>query len=91
MFNLSKRYGDNFSFFISKSLRLEDGGNRFYFIHGYEFEVLRLEPMTLEMYEEFSEKMCFSEDIIGGAAGHLWDFIQGTDFKKKLRRIHGNV
>jgi UDP-2,3-diacylglucosamine pyrophosphatase LpxH len=86
MFNLSERYEDNFPFKISKNLRLEDGGNRFYFIHGYEFEVLSLEPMTLEMYEEFSEKMCFSEDIIGGIAGHLWDFIQGSGFKEKFEK-----
>jgi UDP-2,3-diacylglucosamine pyrophosphatase LpxH len=86
MFNLRERYGDNFPFTISKYLRLEDGGNRFYFIHGYEFEVLSLEPMTLEMYEEFSEKMCFNEDIIGGIASHLWDFIQGSGFKEKIEK-----
>ena len=66
MLNLGKRYGDNFPFTLSKNLRLEDGGNKFYFTHGYEFEVLSLEPMTLETYEEFSNKMCFSEDVIGG-------------------------
>lgn len=84
MLELSQRYGDNFPFTISKNLRLEDGGNTFYFIHGYEFEVLGMEPMTLEMYEEFSEKMCFGEDVIGGIASHLWDFIQGTGFKENM-------
>ena len=86
MFNLRERYGDNFPFTISKYLRLEDNGNSFYFIHGYEFEILSLEPMTLEMYEEFSEKMCFSEDIIGGVASHLWDFIQGSGFKENIEK-----
>ena len=86
MFNLSERYGDNFPFTLSKNLRLEDGGNKFYFIHGYEFEVMHLEPITLEMYEEFSEKMCFSEDIIGGLAGHLWDLVQGSNLKEKMKK-----
>jgi hypothetical protein len=43
-----------------------------------------MEPMTLEMYEEFSEKMCFSGKIVGGIAGQVWDFIQGSDFKEKM-------
>ena len=84
MYNLWKLYGDNFPFTISKNLRLDDGGNKFYFTHGYEFEAIYMEPVTLEMYEEFSEKMCFSEDIIGELAGHLWSFIRGSDIKDKL-------
>ena len=86
MDNLGKRYGDNFPFTISKGLRLEDGGNKFYFIHGYEFEAMNMEPVTLDMYEEFSEKMCFSDDFIGGLAGHLWSLIQGNDLKEKLEK-----
>jgi len=77
MLDLNKRYGDNFPFTISKYLRLEDNGETFYFMHGYELEVLlNLEPLTIEMYEEFSDKMCFSEDILGGIASHLWAFLQ---------------
>jgi len=84
MLYLSERYGDNFPFTISKNLRLEDGGNNFYFMHGYEFEVLSLDPMTLDMYEEFSEKMCYSGKTIGGIAGQVWDWIQGSDLKEKM-------
>lgn len=74
MLKLNERYENNFPFTVSKFLRLEDCGNTFYFIHGYEFEVLNLEPMTLEEYEGFSESMCFNEDIIGGIEGDSWDF-----------------
>ncbi len=84
MYNLGKLYDENFPFTISKNLRLEDGGNKFYFTHGYEFEAIYMEPVTLEMYEEFSEKMCFSEDLIGELAGHLWSLIRGSDLKDKL-------
>ncbi len=86
MLNLAESYGDNFPFEVSKSLRLEDDGKKFYFTHGYEFEAIKLEPVTLEMYEEFSEKMCFSEDVIGGLAGQLWDIIQGSDLKDKVNK-----
>jgi UDP-2,3-diacylglucosamine pyrophosphatase LpxH len=86
MNNLGERFGDNFPFTISKNLRLEDGDNKFYFTHGYEFEVINMEPVTLDMYEEFSEKMCFSDDFIGGLAGHLWSLIQGDNLKEKLEK-----
>lgn len=84
MYQLKELYGDNFPFTISKNLRLVDGGKKFYFTHGYEFEAIYLEPVTLKMYEEFSEKMCFSEDIIGELAGHIWSLIRGSDLKDKL-------
>lgn len=90
MLKLNERYG-NYPFTVSRSLRLRDGGNSFYFIHGYEFEVLGLEPMTLEMYEEFSEKMCYSENVIGGIASSFWDLFQiGKDemegFMEKMKK-----
>jgi UDP-2,3-diacylglucosamine pyrophosphatase LpxH len=86
MLSLAERYGDNFPFTISKNLRLNDGGNKFYFTHGYEFEAMQMEPVTLEMYEEFSEKMCFSEDVIGGLASQVWSLINGNDLKEKLEK-----
>ena len=52
---------------------MKDSEKTFYFIHGYEFEVLNLEPITLEEYERFSEAMCFNEDIVGGIEGDSWD------------------
>ncbi len=35
MNKLGELYGENFPFTISKNLRLKDGGNKFYFTHGY--------------------------------------------------------
>lgn len=84
MYKLGEKYKDNFPFTISKNLRLEDGGNKFYFIHGYELEVLCYEPMTLEMYEEASAKMCFNDKLIGGIVAQVWDVIQGSDLQEKI-------
>jgi hypothetical protein len=40
--------------------------NPHYFIHGYELEVLQssLYPLSIKEYEEFSEKMCFTENVM---------------------------
>lgn len=84
MHKLWERYSDNFPFTISKNLRLEDGGNKFYFIHGYELELMSYEPMTLDMYEEISENMCFRDEILGGVVGQVWDVLHGSDFKEKM-------
>lgn len=75
-----ERYGDNFPFSVTKHLRLEDGGNSFYFIHGYELEVHEtLEPATVDQYEQFCGNMCYAEDVIGGFAGTLWDLKEGCE------------
>lgn len=89
MLKLNQRYENNFPFTVSKFLRLEDGGNKFYFIHGYEFEVLSLEPITLDEYEAFSEDMCFNEDIVGGIEGDGWDFVQKT--KNEIERAFNEI
>jgi UDP-2,3-diacylglucosamine pyrophosphatase LpxH len=88
IYKLGLIYKENFPFTISKNLRLEDGGNKFYFTHGYELEVMSYEPMTLSMYEETSEKMCFDDKILGGFVGQAWDIIHGNDLKEK---IEGNI
>ncbi len=74
---LAKRYPERYPFHVAKKLFLEDHGSRFSFVHGYELEVLAsLEPMTIELYEEFSDRMCFSERAIGGLATWLWGLIE---------------
>ncbi len=84
--NLKEKLGENYPFKVSKYLRLEDNGKLFYFMHGYELEVLStLDPLTIELYEKFSQKMCFTEDIIGGIAGFLWDFLQIS--RRSLDRV----
>ena len=84
MHKLSEIYESNFPFTISKNLRLEDGGNKYYFIHGYELEVMCYEPLPLDMYEETSEKMCFSDKILGGVVSQAWDIIHGGEIKEKI-------
>ena len=84
MYRLGEKYGDYFPFTVSKNLRLEDGGNRYYFIHGYELEVMCYEPLPMDMYEETSEKMCFSDKILGGVVSQAWDIIHGNDIKEKI-------
>lgn len=77
LLRLNERYAGNYPFSISKYLRLRDGEKNFYFIHGYELEVLaNLEPLSIENYEKFSEKMCFTEDVLGWFASHLWDLLE---------------
>ncbi len=74
LLNLNKRYEENYPFTISKSLRLKDGESKFYFMHGYELEVLaNLEPLKIESYEEISENMCFAEDRTGWFLSKVWD------------------
>ncbi|RZN38387.1 MAG: hypothetical protein EFT35_04875 [Methanophagales archaeon ANME-1-THS] len=77
LLRLSDRYEGNYPFTVSKFLRLEDRGSKFYFIHGYELEVLaNLEPLSIETYEHFSEKMCFTKDVLGWFLSHLWELLE---------------
>lgn len=74
---ISKRYEDHYPMHVSRSLRLEDGGVPFYFIHGYELDVLaNLEPLSIESYEKFCERMCFSEDVLGTYVSNLWTLFE---------------
>jgi UDP-2,3-diacylglucosamine pyrophosphatase LpxH len=81
-----KSFGANvFPYAVSKSLRLEDGGSRFYFIHGYELEVLlSLKPLNIENYEQFSDYMCFNNDVTGSFASKMWDIIQKHGSAQKM-------
>lgn len=83
--HLKEIFGHNYPFKFSKDLRLKNNGEMFYFMHGYELEVLStLDPLTIELYEKFSHRMCFSEDVVGGIAGLLWDMYQNS-----RRRVNG--
>lgn len=58
---------------VKKYLRLESGKRKFVFMHGYELEVLaELEPMTVDMYEQISDMMCYAEDRLGRLMTWLW-------------------
>ncbi len=54
------------SFDLRQSLRLSDGGKSFFFVHGYELEVLAsLWPLTIENYEKIAYRMCYQRTLIG--------------------------
>lgn len=96
LYSLAQRYGiqdgDQYfygPFVVSKSLRLEDGGENFYFIHGYELEVFSFsEVMSIDIYETFSKNMGLSGDLSGKASSELWDVIQaGTSISGKVKDL----
>jgi UDP-2,3-diacylglucosamine pyrophosphatase LpxH len=77
LYRISHRYDGHFHIPVHKSVRLTDGGRRFYFIHGYEIDVLaNYEPLSIESYENFCERMCFSEDLIGEYASNFWNWFE---------------
>ena len=67
---LRERFPQFYPLDVSKHLRLESGGNEFYFTHGYELEVLaNLEPMTIEAYEHISESLCLLTEAFSARFG----------------------
>jgi hypothetical protein len=77
MLRLYERYKKDdpsavFPFEVRRSLRLPDNGSVFYFIHGYQLDVLaNLEPLDIESYENLSDHMCFIEAKMGGLASYI--------------------
>ncbi|MDP3012658.1 MAG: UDP-2,3-diacylglucosamine diphosphatase [Candidatus Subteraquimicrobiales bacterium] len=71
-------------FTVSKYLRLESGGENFFFVHGYQLESILWEfPASLEMYEKFSNEMCYNQDFTGSFLSIIWDLKEL--FSKKRR------
>lgn len=72
--DLQNRYDLEYPGIVTKYLRLEDGGESFFFIHGYELEALLWEfPCSMKMYEKFSNEMCFNQNETGGFFSKIWD------------------
>jgi predicted phosphodiesterase len=67
------KFAETYPFQVSKDLRLEYGGNKYYFTHGYEMEVLVNYELSLETYEEFAYNMCWNSDKQGSFVSKLWD------------------
>ena len=77
-----------FPFKVSRSLRLFDHWNTFYFIHGYQLDVLaNMEPLGMDYYEELSERMCLTDDIIGGFLSYMYDLIQHPRLHVRLKEL----
>jgi UDP-2,3-diacylglucosamine pyrophosphatase LpxH len=81
------KLADNQLFDIRKTLRLEDNGIAYNFIHGYQLEALAVfEPLTIEEYESLCISLCQrTGDFIGDILSVLWDTIH-LSFKKADRR-----
>jgi len=91
--DLNKRYETNDKVTISKYLRLEDKGESFFFIHGYELEAILWEfPASIKMYEEFSKDMCYNKDTSGAILSKMWSSYQSfkglgkRGFKKEMQK-----
>lgn len=83
--DLNKTSGDHQKFTVSKNLRLENGGQNFFFVHGYQLESILWEfPASLEMYEKFSNEMCYNQDLTGTFLSKIWSL---KEFFSKKRRF----
>ena len=70
---LKERFPEYNSLDLVKYLRLKDNDSRFFFIHGYELDVLvNYEPLTIEKYERISENLCQVKDFLGEIMSGLW-------------------
>jgi UDP-2,3-diacylglucosamine pyrophosphatase LpxH len=78
---------ENQFFNVKKTLRLEDNGISYNFIHGYQLEALAVfEPLTIEEYESLCVSLCQrTGDFIGDILSVLWDTIH-LSFKKGDKR-----
>jgi UDP-2,3-diacylglucosamine pyrophosphatase LpxH len=62
--NLEKQY----TFDVFMDITLTCGDLEYYFIHGYQFEF----PDMLDIYQDFANILCLSDDTIGEDADQLW-------------------
>lgn len=74
LLNLYSEHKADYPFVVTRSLRLESGGKKFFFIHGYDLEVAT-GAITVERYEKFAEHMCFNTNLADKIASILWDVI----------------
>ena len=65
MIDWYQKFTDNYPFTVTKDLRLEDAGKKFYFTHGHEMEVLVNYDLSIEAYEKFAHEMCWNSDKKG--------------------------
>lgn len=89
----SKKF-ENFPFPTHKNLHLQlkDGKKKFYFTHGYEFEVLANFPfVTIEEYEIMCQHLCdVKEAVIGKIESTIWSSLHFQLANKKLGE-HFNI
>lgn len=90
---LKEMYPEYYPFKVEKSVRLGEGENKFYFIHGYQLAVFaKYEPLRMDDYEKISEKFCSFENYLGRLASWGHHTYERREFfkppeKKKEKRI----
>jgi len=93
MLRMCELFSGKFPFRVSKDLRLQDGGKAFYFLHGYQLEVLA-NPYykSMSAYETFAEGLCLAGDDTGNAADKLWESIEASKSALDgLKRLPANI
>jgi UDP-2,3-diacylglucosamine pyrophosphatase LpxH len=89
----SKRV-DNFPFHVLRNLHLsvQDVDKKFYFTHGYEFEVLaKFAFMTIEQYEKICQRLCDVRDTtIGKIESTIWSALH-LRFTAKMFTVVGSI
>ncbi len=93
MLQMSNLLKDKFPFQVTKDLRLEEGGKKFFFIHGYQLEVLA-NPYykSMSAYETFSEGLCLAGDDTGNAADKLWETYEASKSALEgLKRLPSDI
>jgi predicted phosphodiesterase len=68
--NVEKQY----TFDVFVDITLTCGDQEYYFIHGYQFEF----PDMLDIYQDFANILCLSDDTIGKDANQLWGLYTGV-------------
>ena len=70
---IKERFPEYRALDLRKYLQLEYNGISYFFIHGYELDVLaNYEPLTLKEYERISEELCRTGNILGDFLSRLW-------------------
>jgi len=94
MLRLKETLSESFPFEnVAECIRLREGGERFFFTHGYQLEVLA-NPYykSLTSYKCFAENLCLAGDDTGNAASELWDMIQTSkSVLDNLRRVPSDL
>ena len=83
---------DDYSFEVSKCLRITDDSSKYFFMHGYQFEVISsLEPLTIDDYENISAVLCDrTNNLIGRTIDSLWNLLHRFTFKSEFLENKGS-
>lgn len=90
MLKLNERFSHR-AFDVSKNLRLkDDDGNKYFFTHGYEIDVLaNYGSLTIEDYEKICALLCRTETIVGKTISKIWRWrlIKPAEKRKGVDKI----